>query len=102
MRAAQGASSVFLSFLALTFSIAHSEAADRYTVCRGEFDRNCPVKHDVMINCGSNIEDSAKSICDVHDAGDQHTTPYRIVTQGSTYGGSCGYEWYLVTCLDAK
>lgn len=88
-------------FVLLLCSMQRLEAADRYTVCLGQFDRNCPVKHDVMIYCGSRIEDAAKSICAVHDGDKLQAVPYRIVHQGSTSGNACGYEWFLVTCLNS-
>jgi hypothetical protein len=87
-------------FASLTFSAGRLNAEDRYTVCLGEFDRNCPVKHDVFIYCGTQIESEAKSICTVHDGDKDRVSPYQIVHQGSTGGNKCGYEWFLVTCLN--
>jgi hypothetical protein len=83
-----------------TLQLLSMAAARDYTLCIGEFDEKCPVAHNVFGGCGSKPDAIADSTCAIRFQGQVTSIPYRIIHRGSHDGNRCGYEWYLIECLE--
>jgi hypothetical protein len=69
-------------------------------VCGGQDQANgCPVAKDIMLGCNPTEAQVGDSACSYWENGTRKTFPFHAEHQGSHDGGSCGYEWWLVTCF---
>ncbi len=92
----------FLDSIALSGFPALADYSKR--VCGGEDQANgCPVSKDIMLGCNPTPQQLIAAACTVYKP-DGTTSVYsaRIERQGSHDGGSCGYAWYLVTCITGQ
>jgi hypothetical protein len=84
-----------------TFSSFPAKADFSKRVCGGEDQANgCPVSKDIMLGCNPTPQQLIAAACTVYQPdGTTSVYPARIERQGSHSGGSCGYAWYVVTCI---
>ena len=69
-------------------------------VCGGSDRANgCPVSKDIMLGCNPSEAQVGEAACSYWENGTRKVLPFHADHQGSHEGGSCGYEWYLVTCF---
>jgi hypothetical protein len=92
---------VGLLMLLMSAANTAADSISSYTLCIGEFDKNCPVAHDASGPCGANPDDLAKNICSLTVNGQKQFSPYRLIQRGVQGGNRCGYAWYTVECHDA-
>ncbi|SRR5260221_10298737 len=70
--------------------IADTTVSAQYTVCTGEYERNCSFAHDVYLYCYTDLGAWAKG---------QGCINTSIATLGSHDGNKCGYGQYSISCL---
>ncbi|MER8689692.1 hypothetical protein [Mesorhizobium sp. M0028] len=93
---------IALPLVFATLAFAGPAAAD-YTkrVCGGEDQANgCPVSTDIMVGCNPSPADAVRAACTIISNGQEKVLDGHADRQGSHGGGSCGYTWYLVTCME--
>jgi hypothetical protein len=83
--------SIVIGFVTLSVDCV-SAIAQEYRLCIGEYPQKCPVKYDQYSYCGASADVVAAKIC--------RAMKYRLVHLGTQGGNKCGYEWYLVECLN--
>lgn len=91
-----------LALLALGLSEGgcSSAAASTYRLCIGEFEEKCPFPHEAFAGCYANPDTEADRICTVSAGGQQTAVPHRIIHEGQRSGNRCGYELYIIECMD--
>ena len=82
-------------------AVAPAQSISKYTLCIGEFDKNCPVPHEAFGPCGTNPDQRAADMCSLTVNGQKQTSPFRLFHGGTQAGNRCGYAWYTVECHDA-
>ena len=70
--------------------IADETVPAQYTVCTGEYERNCGFTHDVYLYCNADLNAWAKN---------QGCIKTSIAALGSHDGNKCGYGQYSISCL---
>jgi hypothetical protein len=78
----------FLSPARLVTSTPPKEIVVSYTVCSGEYERNCNFPHESYLYCYVDPASWAKNVC----------SSYTITQLGSYGGNKCGYTRYEVLC----
>ena len=66
-----------------------------FTVCEGEYERNCPGPHEAYTYCGT-INAWAQQSC--RDQKSSGSPRYRLIQLNSVSGNKCGYGMYKVLC----
>jgi hypothetical protein len=66
-----------------------------FTVCEGEYERNCPGTHEAYTYCGT-INAWAQQAC--RDQKSFGSPRYRLIQLNSIPGNKCGYGVYKVLC----
>ena len=78
----------FLSPARLVTATPPKEIVVSYTVCSGEYERNCNFPHDKYVYCYVDPASWAKDVC----------TRFTTTQLGSYGGNKCGYTRYEVLC----
>lgn len=89
-----------VSALAVTMGVTApvSVEAATFSICIGEYARNCPSSYHVWYGCGTSVARIAPSICTVHTSSGRRVLPHQWMRVLSRGGNRCGYEMYQVQC----
>jgi hypothetical protein len=75
-------------------------AAKEYRVCVGEYERGCPVEHDIYLYCYASAQVIAARVCTKTVNGNSQSAPFKLIMLGSRGGNKCGYSWFKLVCED--
>ncbi|MBH5396324.1 hypothetical protein HZZ13_00620 [Bradyrhizobium sp. CNPSo 4010] len=67
-----------------------------FSVCEGEFERNCP-DHDAFTYCGT-INGWAEQACKIQNS--REPPKYRLIKLQDRSGNKCGYAQWKVICVN--
>lgn len=73
--------------------------AQTFEVCVGEYENMCGAAHSAWFNCGTRVEDAARSLCTLHTNNGDVMTSYRVVNEYTHGGNRCGYAGFTITCV---
>lgn len=91
-----------IAILGMLIVVVVPAAATEHRLCIGEYERGCPVSHDLYGYCGESVQLIVARNCTKIVDGKSQSVPFNFTQLGSRDGNKCGYTWFRVECLDDR